>query len=226
MMAIRLGWVVALLVTGLHASAWGEPTGLPAPDEVAAPAVAAPVAPAPEVAADGLGAPSLGQAGLRLLGAGAIVGVLLALTLLALRRLLRPGGGPVLAGARGWFRRAAPAAPADPLEVVERRAVGPKESVCVVRVGRERFLIGVTSSRVSLLGRLDGGHPVAGAPRDPAPADFARELSGAVVTRYPAPDPAPVPALAEATVQTLLTRSRERLARLGADATRSTSGHA
>jgi hypothetical protein len=225
MTTIRLGWIVALLVTGLHASAWSEPAVLPSPDETAAaPAAVLPDAPAP-AAADGLGSPSLGQAGLRLLGAGAIVAVLLALTLLALRRLLRPGGGPLLAGARGWFRRAAPAAPADPLEVVERRAVGPKESVCVVRVGSERFLIGVTSSRVSLLGRLDGGRPVASAPRDPAPADFARELSGAVVTRYPAPDPAPVPALTEATVQTLLTRSRERLARLGADATRSTSGH-
>jgi hypothetical protein len=227
MSALRLGWAVALLVTGLHAPAWAEPTALPAPDETPAPAVVSPAAvPAPGAPADGLGAPSLGQAGLRLLGAGTIVGVLLAVTLLALRRLLQPGGGPMLAGARGWFRRAAPAAPADPLEVVERRPVGPKESVCVVRVGSERFLIGVTSSRVSLLGRLDGARPVAGVPREPAPADFARELAGAVVARYPAPDPAPVPALTEASVQALLSRSRERLARLGADAARSTSGHA
>jgi hypothetical protein len=211
MSARRIGWVVALLVAGLHAPAWAEPTALPSPDETAV---------------DGLGSPSLGQAGLRLLGAGAIVGVLLALTLLTLRRLRQPGGGPVLAGARGWFRRAVPVPAADPLEVVERRPVGPKESVCVVRVGSERFLIGVTSSRVSLLGRLDAGRPPAGAPRDPAPANFARELAGAVVTRFPALDPAPVPALTEATVQTLLTRSRERLARLGADAARSTSGHA
>jgi flagellar biogenesis protein FliO len=109
--------------------------------------------------------------------------------------------------------------PLDHVELVGRRAVGPKESVCVVKVGSERFLVGVTSSQVSLLGRLDGVRATTRDGEEPAPSDFARELSGVAVPRHASAGPV----LTEASVQALLDRSRERLerlARLGTEAAR------
>jgi flagellar biogenesis protein FliO len=176
-----------------------------------------PVAPAWAQAA---APPPLGVAGARVLGAASVVGLLLALTLLGLRWLFRRVDRStdtarlrrVLSGRMSWFSRWAPAATAaaDRLAILDRSYVGPKESMCVVQVGGERFLIGVTASRISLLGRLEtaretmeaGGEETG----EPAVADFARELSGATVAR-------PIPT--DASVRSLLARSHERLARLG-----------
>jgi flagellar biogenesis protein FliO len=164
--------------------------------------------------------PSLGMAGARALGAASVVGLLLALTLLGLRWLFRRVDHStdaarlrrVLSGRMSWFSRWVPAATAaaDRLAILDRSYVGPKESICLVQVGPERFLIGVTASRISLLGRLEVAREaaeVAGEETgEPAAADFARELSGASVAR---------PGQTDDSVRSLLARSRERLARLG-----------
>lgn len=220
MSAARFVAIALLLIFGHGgAPASGEPVAGSGEALSTLPLTAAP----PRDLVDGPGGSSLGQASLRLLGAGVTVGLLMAVTLLALRRLLRPAGASRLpampGGRRSWFQRSAPVSPLDHVEVVERRALGPKESVCVVKVGSERFLIGVTSSQVSLLGRLDGARATARDAEEPAPSDFARELAGAAVPRHPSTGPV----LTEATVQALLNRSRERLerlARLGTEAGR------
>jgi flagellar biogenesis protein FliO len=177
---------------------------------------------AESVAGESLGGPdgtppasTLGTAGFRVLGALAVVGVLLTLTLLVLQRLFRQGGGTgALSRLRrspgGWLSRWMPAPPpaADRLEILERSYVGARESVCIVRAGAERFLIGVTASRICLLGRLEPVREVADPAEEPAAADFARAVSGTV---------APRPGPAEGAFQALLARSRERLTRLGID---------
>ncbi len=151
--------------------------------------------------------PSLGTAGARALAAASVVGLLLALTLLGLRWLFRRVDRStdaarlrrVRSGRMSWFSRWVPAAAAavDRLAILDRSSVGPKESICLVRVGPERFLIGVTASRISLLGRIEAASEA---------ADFARELSGASVER---------PDQTDDSMRSLLARSRERLARLG-----------
>jgi flagellar biogenesis protein FliO len=159
--------------------------------------------------------PSLGMAASRVLGATAVVGVLMTLTLLVLRRLFHrsPASSRIRRRSRGrlswrslWGSQSRSAA--DRLEVLERSYVGAKESVCIVRAGAERFLIGVTSSRISLLGRLDGAREIAEETEEPSGADFARGLSGTAVPR---------PSPADESFRALLARSRERVTRLGAD---------
>lgn len=166
--------------------------------------------------------PSLGAASARFLGASSMVAALLALTLLGLRWLFRRVDRSsdatrlrrVLSGRVSWFSRWMPAATSaiDRLEIVGRSHLGPKESVCIVRVGSERFLIGVTASRISLLGNLDPAREAEEKAErrreEPEAGDFARELSGAAAVR---------PRPAESSIQSMLTRSRERLARLGVD---------
>jgi hypothetical protein len=162
--------------------------------------------------------PTLGAAGFRVLGATAVVAVLLTLTLLLLRWLFRQAGrsaspsrrrvGP--AGRAGWLSLWMPAAAsaADRLEILERSYVGAKESVCIVRAGTERFLIGVTTSRICFLGRLEPAREVAEETEEPGGADFVRALGTAV------PRPSPT----DGSFHALLARSRERLTRLGVDA--------
>lgn len=175
--------------------------------------------------------PSLGVAGARVLGAVSVVGLLLALTLLGLRWLFRRVDRStdatrlrrVLAGRMSWFSRWVPAATeaADRLEIIDRSYVGPKESMCVVQVGSERFLIGVTASRITLLARLATAREAVGAAEEetgePAAADFARELSGATAAR---------PSPTDVSVRSLLARSRERLTRLGVDSVHAGAGRA
>ena len=74
----------------------------------------------------------------------------------------------VRGGPRSWLSRwqRAGTRAADRLEILDRRPVGAKESVCIVRAGREQFLIGVTASQISLLGRLG---PAWRPPRRPCP---------------------------------------------------------
>lgn len=179
--------------------------------------------------AETLASPSAGVAGARVLAAVSAVAVLLALTLLGLRwlfqRVDRASGRArlrrVVGGSAGWLSRWMPAAiePGDRVDIVGRSQVGPKESVCIVRVAKERFLIGVTPNRISLLGRLEAaGEPEAGGDekRDRAGSDdFALELSGAVAAR---------PRPAESSVRAMLARSRERLAKLGVDSVHAGGG--
>jgi len=164
--------------------------------------------------------PSLGAASARFLGASSMVAALLALTLLGLRWLFRRVDRSShsarvrrAVSARGsWLARWMPAATsaADRLEITGRSHLGPKESVCIVQVGAERFLIGVTASRISLLGKLDpvreGEEAAKPQPEEPRASDFARELSGAAAKR---------PRPSESSILSMLTRSRERLARVG-----------
>jgi len=166
-----------------------------------------------------------GIAGARVVGAVSTVAVLLAVTLLGLRWLFQRmdrSSGParlrrVVSGGTSWLSRWMPAAIAaeDRVDIAGRSSVGPKESVCIVRVGRERFLIGVTAHRISLLGRLEspGGNTERVEPKRDAPKadDFAIELSGAVAAR---PQPS------ESSISSMLARSRERLAKLGVNSVR------
>ncbi len=187
-------------------------------------------------ARDGAGAaPSAGAAAARLLGAFGVVGALLALTLVVLRFVFLRGGRAAAIrrrarspwsgrARRGWlaFWPAAREAEPDPLEILSRSHVGPKESICLVRAGHEQFLIGVTTERISLLGRLGAGPapatepdraplalaaPAPASAEEPDAADFAQVAEAAVQ-----------PTAADASFHALLARSRERLSRLALDA--------
>jgi hypothetical protein len=106
----------------------------------------------------------------RLVGAFAVVGALLVVTLYAYTRLVRRAGASsararVRARMRrprtGWLARLMPArAPdIDRIEILARSYVGSRESISVVKVGRERFLVGITGTTVSFLSRLDANAP-------------------------------------------------------------------
>lgn len=213
-------------------------------------AVAAQVTAPADVAA--AAPPSAAWMASRVVGALVVVGGLLAVTLVGLRALWQGGGRlPAalarLEGARQktpWLAMWRPAGGGrtQRLEIVDRRHVGPKESVCVVRAGREQFLIGVTSHRISLLGRLAEAEIAEPAPAAPTAAVDLELRIPARETIAPAPHVAdPLPAdepavtefargLAERTVlrepdaeesfRALLARSRERLSRINADVAR------
>ena len=185
--------------------------------------------------------PSMGGIVWRVVGALAVVGALLTVTLAMLRGLTGGRGRPPAVFARGgprsWLARwqRAGTRAADRLEILDRRPVGAKESVCVVRAGREQFLIGVTASQISLLGRL--GHVVEAAEApvsvpapveapepladvdEPTATDFARGLGERRAARsspraaLPAEPTQSGPD--EASFHLLLARSRDRLSRLG-----------
>jgi flagellar protein FliO/FliZ len=160
-------------------------------------------------------------AGARLGGAFAIVAVAMAVSLVAYRRFAQGPRGDRHGRARGrgwraWWMSAAPAG-SDRIDVLARSWVGSKESVCVVRVGDERFLVGVTPAQVSLLGRLSALPAVAeSAEAEAASAvpDFARALTvAAVAASRPAPVPSAqpaAPAVTGASIREALQRSRAR----------------
>jgi hypothetical protein len=185
----------------------------------------------------------------RLLLALAAVGGLLAGSLAAYRRLAQGPGRAAVLRARGrsreqprWFSRWIPSAPAeaDRITIVTRSCVGSRESICLVEVGHERFLIGVTASTISLLGRLDpagreevleamstaslrrdvAAPPPSAASSVPVTATAGLEARGPEPTaadfshellRVAGPERHPP----ESTIRTALARSRDRLARLG-----------
>ena len=150
---------------------------------------------------------------------------------------LRPPAIFARGGPRTWLARwqRAGTRAADRLEILDRRPVGAKESVCVVRVGREQFLIGVTASQISLLGRLGPVVEAAEAPvpvtapveaagpladvDEPTATDFARGLGERRAARFspraalPAESTQSAPD--DASFHLLLARSRDRLSRLG-----------
>lgn len=156
---------------------------------------------------------SMTWAAFRLLGAVAGVSLLLAASVLGARRLLqrsargvfrRRAGGFGREG--GWLARWVPESTPEAarIHVVSRGWLGPRESVGVVQVGPERFLVGITAGSISLLSRLPAGAEELPA-REDRPQDFARELTEVVTPRE-------IPA--EAAIRSALTRSRERLHRL------------
>jgi hypothetical protein len=108
--------------------------------------------------------------------------------------------------------------------VLARSHVGAKESVCIIRAGTERFLVGVTAHQIVLLGRLDPVREPAEPAREPAApstaeepdaVDFAHALAGATASASASPSPGAPPAdLAEVSLRARLDRSRARLARV------------
>lgn len=85
--------------------------------------------------------------------------------------------GGLLAGGlfvyRRWVGRGALAQRVDLIRVVSRSYLGPKESLCLVRVGKEHLLVGVTGSQISFLHRWEAGVAI-----EPSPGDggFARQF--------------------------------------------------
>ncbi|MBI5627598.1 MAG: flagellar biosynthetic protein FliO [Candidatus Rokubacteria bacterium] len=69
--------------------------------------------------------------------------------------------GGLLAGGlfvyRRWVGRGVLARRSDLIRVVSRSYLGPKESLCLVRVGKEHLLVGVTGSQISFLHRWEAG---------------------------------------------------------------------
>jgi hypothetical protein len=206
-----------------------EPARAPQPGARALTGVAAD--PASALAPSGA---SVTVSALRLVGALAAVGVLLVLGRMAARRFLVPssharrtvpsgrflrGGFP---GLGRWFPSAG--AVEGELTVLARSWLGPRESVCIVRSGQERFLIGVSQAGISLLSRLGPTTPEpvgaaetggAGLPEEPTAPDFAAELAQ-VATAPPAAVGSEriwgSPERSE--ISELIARSRERLVRL------------
>jgi flagellar biogenesis protein FliO len=148
-------------------------------------------------------APSMGAAAFRLFVGLLGVGVAMAASLAAYRWFLRRRPGGVRAGLE---RRLRP-------QVVSRTYLGAKESLCVVEVADERFLIATTPTRISLLGRLERAGASAPSDAEPRASDFARALRTAASAPTPTRPPAP-PATDETEMLTALARSRDRLARL------------
>ena len=184
---------LALLMAALAPdSAWAEPKFPPStsgeatssfndqvmPAPPAAVPVAAPYTPMPPPAV------SVKWAGLRLAGAVLAVGLLLVGAVAGYRRLVNRSGRPRASRGRararqGWWSFWVPDTPseADRIHLASRRHLGPRESLGVVQVGRERFLVGITGASISLLARL--GDPGRAEESEPAAADFALELDAA-----------------------------------------------
>ena len=220
---LRLVLLLALLLTA--ASAGAEPNAVPSSSsESHAPAAAAEHAAAVATEADAAPLASIAEpvappsrlfVMLRAGFATSAVALLLIGMLAGYRKLV--GGAPrarrpaAALGRRRWWQRWMPvrAADTDRIEVLSRIHLGARESLGVVRIGRERLLIGVAPGRISMLMKLevDSVPAVAAAPPEttaPPEPDFATTLA--------AVDGA-VPRTAE-DLRRALARSKERLERL------------
>ena len=132
---------------------------------------------------------------LRMLGALGVVAALIAGGAMAYRYLTARVG----ARRAGWLARlVSPHGSAAQLRVTTRAVLGARESVAVVVIGDERFLLGVAAGGVSLLARLDPE-----ADETPVEDDFAATLLG---VEHPRTD--------EEKLRGAIARSRERLVRL------------
>lgn len=208
-----------LLVAAVTSPAWADPAPPAAavaelPARAESDAVGAP-APVPVVEAAPLPVPSMKSAVLRLLGATVAVALLLAASLVLYRRLVQPsraGGADKRSRARGrarpgWLSRwvPEPRSEADRIRLLHRTWVGARESIGVVLVGRDRFLVGITGASISLLARLDDEDDGGRALGEPEVREFATELGRAG---------APADGLAESAIRSSVARSRDRLSRL------------
>ena len=149
----------------------GMRASVPTTPVVSAPSVAAPAtalapeaslatpatAPTPPVVAPATAASApIGWAATRLLLACGAVGVLLIGGLKLYRRSLQPGARASRRRGSSWLARWVPAnaSDADKITLLARNYLGARESVCVLRVGTERFLVGVTAAQISMIARL------------------------------------------------------------------------
>ena len=196
-MSLRALTLTVLVAAAAVSPAWAEPKFPPASAGQASPSPDDPVTLAPPaVAPDGAPDPpmpppalSMRWASLRLAGAVLAVGFLLVGAVAGYRRLIERMGRPRRARSRmrarqGWWSFWAPDTPseADRIHLASRRYLGPRESLGVVQVGRERFLVGITGASISLLARLgDTGRAAEAA--EPEAADFAVELDEATRPR-------------------------------------------
>lgn len=144
--AAGLAWLPGLVLAATEPGA--APASVPAsvPAQTAAPAVAP--------AVGGGMASQLGQTALGLL---AVVAVILALAWV-LRRVQQnqPRGGQVI-------------------EMLGARALGPRDRLVLVQVGREQILLGLSPGRITPLHVLQ--HPVEGPkPGEPVTPEFAQRL--------------------------------------------------
>ncbi len=190
----------AILGIGLATSAAADPPPLPDP--------ATPAAPAPTVREmPALPPPSPTFAALRVLGALVIVGMLLAgVVMLVQRSALGPrqsGTQPRGRTGLAWLipRAAWRSATGERIQIESRSYLGPRESVGVIAIDRERFLIGIAGGAISLLARLEAA-PVEAEPRDAA--DFTEVLNRGAAAA----------AMSEGDFREAIQRSRDRLARL------------
>ena len=101
----------------------------------------------------------------RLFGSLLGVGALMAAGIYAYRRFLQRGS---LMGLRG-----------DLIRVVTRSYLGPRESVCLIQVGKEVFLLGLTGNQITLLSRWDDLSALGPRPESAVQSGFARTLQGA-----------------------------------------------
>jgi hypothetical protein len=174
-----------------------EPAGPPSP-----PALAAPLSATPRVDE---GTPSLAGALLRLVGAVVVLALLMAAAVVGYRRLVTRVGAR--RGILAWVTGGGAAPDADVVRVGARRYLGARESVAVIHVEGERFLVGITAIRISLLARLE---PAASAVEPPAP-DFTEALARAAAPRTPVGAGGPH---AEPALRAAIELSRARLARV------------
>lgn len=120
-------------------------------------------------------APSLLGALARLFGAVLVLAILIVACLMGYRRLMQRTGlrsGGVL----GWATRWGDDDGVTAIRVGSRRHLGGRESVAMLHVGDERFLIGITAAEISLLARLEPAAPE-------APPEFGETLTQAAVER-------------------------------------------
>ena len=157
-------------------------------------------------------APSMSAAAVRLFVGLAGVGLAMAGSLAAYRWVMRRRSGAERAGLERRYRP----------QVLSRTYLGAKESLCVVEVGHERFLIATTPTGVSLLGRLERGESPEAEIAEPSASDFGRALRTATsmaMTVPPTVKPVPptvtpVRPADDTELLAALARSRDRLARL------------
>ena len=200
---VQYSLVLAALVAALSVgSAWAEPKFPPSTAGEATSSQSDQPAPVPPAIAPvpphetPLPPPvSMRWAGLRVAAAVLAVGLLLAGGVVGYRRLVDRAGRTRSARGRmrarhGWWQFFAPDTPseADRIHLASRRYLGSRESLAVVHVGRERFLVGVTGASISLVSRLgDPDRPAEGG--EPEAADFAVELAAATQPRRSGPEP-------------------------------------
>ena len=93
--------------------------------------------------------------------------------------------GGLLAGGlfvyRRWVGRGVLGQRSELIRVVSRSYLGPKESLCLVRVGKEHLLVGVTGSHISFLHRWEAEASI-----EPSPGDQRWEATGGFARHFEA----------------------------------------